>query len=663
MNLFAEWLEADGLGGFASGTVGGERTRRYHALLLAAVTPPTGRMVLVSGLEAWVKTARGRFAISSQRYQPGTVFPDGAQRVESFSIDPWPRWVFRLGDDTRIEQQLFAVHGSPTVALRWRLVSPHFGPVPLAVRPLLSGRDYHHLHHENPVFRFDAAIGGEQVAWQPYPGVPRITSQSNGSYLHDPEWYRNFMYLQERERGLDSSEDLASPGLFRWDLAQSDAVWLLSADPQPPHGPAVSTVDRFAGLERAERERRARFTTPLDAAADAYLVDGRHGKTILAGYPWFTDWGRDTFVAMRGLTLALGRLDDARQILLTWSSTVSEGMLPNRFPDKGDVAEYNSVDASLWFVIAVGEFLEACRRRQFLLEPGDQSRLESAVAAILTGYGQGTRYGIRADADGLLACGAPGTQLTWMDAKVGDRVVTPRVGKPVEIQALWLNALAIAQSLAIPSYPPATQAGAQPSTAGPWQDAFELGLGSFRRRFWNEARGTLYDVVDVNHQPGTADGSMRPNQILAVGGLPLVLIDSQRARSVVEAVEKHLWTPLGLRTLAPGEPGYSPQYRGGPRERDAAYHQGTVWPWLAGPFVEAWLRVAGNTPQARHEARGRFLGPLKEELARAGLGHLSELADPEPPYTPRGCPFQAWSLGELIRLDRWVLADDSAGNS
>ncbi len=658
MNLFAEWLEADGVGGFASGTVGGERTRRYHALLLAATTPPTGRMVLVSGLEAWVKTARSRYAISSQRYQPGTVFPDGAQRVESFSIDPWPRWVYRLEDDTRIEQQLFTVHGSPTVALRWRLISPHSGPVPLAVRPLLSGRDYHHLHHENPVFRFDATVAGEQVTWQPYPGVPRIMALANGSYSHDPEWYRNFMYLQERERGLDSSEDLASPGLFRWDLAQCDALWLLSADPQAVADATASTSQRFAALEHAERERRGRFTTPLEAAADAYLVDGRHGKTILAGYPWFTDWGRDTFVSMRGLALALGRLDDARQILLTWSGTVSEGMLPNRFPDRGDMPEYNSVDASLWFVIAVGEFLEACRCHQYPLDLHDQTLLESAVAAILTGYGRGTRYGIRVEEDGLLACGGPGTQLTWMDAKVGDRVVTPRVGKPVEIQALWLNALSIAHSLAIPRQSPMSQVDAPIDRT--WQDDFERGLTSFRQRFWNDSRGMLYDVVDVDHRSGTVDASVRPNQILAVGGLPLVLIEPERARSVVDAVERQLWTPLGLRTLAPSEPGYTAHYRGGPRERDAAYHQGTVWTWLAGPFVEAWLRVAGNTRQARQEARERFLAPLKEQLAQSGLGHLGEIADAEPPYSPRGCPFQAWSLGEFIRLDRWVLAEEPA---
>ncbi|HTU26660.1 MAG TPA: amylo-alpha-1,6-glucosidase [Pirellulales bacterium] len=660
MNLFAEWLEADGLGGFASGTVGGERTRRYHALLLAATTPPTGRMVLVSGLEAWVKTARGRYAISSQRYQPGTVFPDGAQRVESFSIDPWPRWIYRLEDGTRIEQQLFAVHGSPTVALRWRLVSPAVGSVPLAVRPLLSGRNYHHLHHENPVFRFDAAVVGEQVAWQPYPGVPRVVSHANGSYSHDPEWYRNFIYLQERERGLDSDEDLASPGLFRWDLAQGDAIWILSTE-LPPAGAAISAAARYAAFERAERDRRSRLVTPLDAAADAYLVTGRHGKTIVAGYPWFTDWGRDTFIAMRGLTLALGRLDDARQILLTWSSTVSEGMLPNRFPDQGDAPEYNSVDASLWFIIATGEFLAACRTRAYPLEAADRTRLLTAIGSILSGYRHGTRYGIRLDGDGLLACGGPGTQLTWMDVKIGDRAITPRVGKPVEIQALWLNALAIAESLEIP-YVPAPQDTDHSPIPGRWQDDFDRGLAAFRSRFWNEARGMLFDVVDVDHQWGVVDGSARPNQILAVGGLPQALLEPDQASAVVAAVEKHLWTALGLRTLAPGEPGYALHYRGGPRERDSAYHQGTVWPWLAGPFVEAWLRVRGGTAAARDEARQRFVAPLVAQLQQAGLGHLSEIADAEPPHTPRGCPFQAWSLGELIRLDRVVLSDGSPGD-
>jgi predicted glycogen debranching enzyme len=661
MNLFAEWLEADGVGGFASGTVSGERTRRYHALLLAATSPPTGRMVLVNGLEAWVKTARGRYAISSQRYTPGTVFPDGAGRIESFSIAPWPRWVFHLEDGTRVEQQLFAVHGTPTVALRWRLISPGSGPAVLAVRPLLSGRDYHNLHHENPVFRFDATVVGQSVAWQPYPGVPRVTTLSNGSYSHDPEWYRNFIYFHERERGLDSIEDLASPGLFRWDLAQGDALWLMSTDAQALAESSESVARRFAALEEAEWQRRQRFVTPLAAAADAYLVAGRHGKTVVAGYPWFTDWGRDTFISMRGLTLALGRLDDARQILLTWSETVSEGMLPNRFPDKGDVPEYNSVDASLWFIIAVGDFLEACRRHAYLLEPADQARLQSAVVAILNGYSRGTRYGIRLDDDGLLACGGPGTQLTWMDAKVGNRVVTPRVGKPVEIQALWLNALAIAQSLGIPREPPALPAESSQMIHA-WQELFDRGLASFQQRFWNARRGMLYDVVDVDHRSGTTDDLLRPNQIFAVGGLPLILLDADRARAVVDVVEKHLWTPMGLRSLAPGEPGYSGHYRGEPRERDGAYHQGTIWPWLAGPFVEAWLRTAGDRPSASAEARERFLVPLKQQLTAAGIGHLSEIADADPPHTPRGCPFQAWSMGELIRLDRSVLAEDSAGS-
>ena len=371
-----------------------------------------------------------------------------------------------------------------------------------------------------------------------------------------------FVSRQERERGLDSSEDLASPGLFRWDLAQGDAIWLLSADPQLL-AVGVSAASRFAELEQSELARRQRFASPLDVAADAYLVDGRHGKTIVAGYPWFTDWGRDTFISMRGLTLALGRLDDARQILLTWSGTVSEGMLPNRFPDQGDTPEYNSVDASLWFVIAVSDFLDACRRTGYSLAPADQARLEAAIVAILTGYARGTRFGIRLDSDGLLACGGPGTQLTWMDAKVGDRVITPRVGKPVEIQALWLNALAVARALGLP---------------GDWQADSDRGLASFRQRFWNPQRGMLLDVVDVDHHPGLVDISFRPNQLFAVGGLPLSLVEGDQARAVVDAAEKHLWTPLGPRSLAASEPGYAPQCRGEPSQRDAAYHQGTVWP-------------------------------------------------------------------------------------
>jgi predicted glycogen debranching enzyme len=359
------------------------------------------------------------------------------------------------------------------------------------------------------------------------------------------------------------------------------------------------------------------------------------GKTIVAGYPWFTDWGRDTFIALRGLCLATGRLKDAREILLAWAATVSEGMLPNRFPDAGDTPEYNSVDASLWFVIAVHDFFEEAAAAKHRISGDDRKALEHAVSKIVDGYARGTRFNIHLDDDGLLAAGEPGAQLTWMDVKIGEWVVTPRIGKPVEVEALWLNALRIA---------------GKESPA--WFAMFEKGRLAFVERFWNEADGCLYDVVDVDHQPGTVDATFRPNQILAVGGLPLSLLDTNRARRVVDNVEARLWTPLGLRTLDPGRPDYKPRYIGGVRDRDGAYHQGTVWPWLAGPFIEAWLRVREFSPDAVREAKQQFLEPLLQHLEKAGLGHVSEIADGGPPHTPRGCPFQAWSLGELLRLSK-----------
>jgi predicted glycogen debranching enzyme len=638
----AEWLEADGLGGFASGTVNGMRTRRYHALLLTAVTPPTGRFVLVNGFDAWVNTPAGTFALSSQLYPPDVVHPDGVQRIESFAVEPWPRWCFLLEDGTRIEQEIFARHGAPVVILSWRLTEPQVG-VTLSLRPFLSGRDYHALHHENPAFRFDAEVQDGRVIWSSYPDVPRIMAFANGTYTHQPDWYRNFLYQEEQARGLDHTEDLATPGIFRWSLSQGEAVLILTVEDQT--GGMLPLTDMpvheyLQTVRAAELQRRQRFPSRLHRAADAYLVRRGEGKTIVAGYPWFTAWGRDTFIALRGLCLATGRLDEARDILLAWAGAVSQGMLPNRFPDRGDVPEFNSVDASLWYIITVHDFFQAMAAKQREVSPRDQQILRDAIDAILSGYAKGTRYSIHLDDDGLLAAGEPGVQLTWMDAKIGDWVITPRVGKPVEVEALWLNALHIG------------------STFSPrWQELFTRGCEALLRRFWHEEGGYLYDVVDVEHQPGTADPSFRPNQIFAVGGLPVSLLDADRARRVVEAVEARLWTPLGLRSLAPAEPGYRPQCQGGVSERDSAYHQGTVWPWLMGPFVEAWVRVRGSTPESKRDARTRYLEPLLRHLDEAGLGHISEAADGDPPHTPRGCPFQAWSVGEVLRLSLTVLAE------
>jgi predicted glycogen debranching enzyme len=638
-----EWLEADGRGGFASGTAAGIRTRRYHALLLAAINPPTHRMVLINGFDAWIETPQGRFALTSQNYAPGIVHADGAGRVEQFTTEPWPIWKHRSEDGTELSQEIFVAREAQTTVLTWRLLNQRDG-VKLFVRPFLSGRDYHSLHKENSAFRFEATPNGEKVRWSPYEGLPGIYAMysHNGRYHHEPLWYRNFLYEEERARGLDHTEDLASPGVFEWDLSAGEASWLLTT----ADSPALSlkrdmSIAKFQRcLRENESARRAAFRSQLHKAADAYLVTGRNGKTVIAGYPWFTDWGRDTFIAVRGLCLASGRLEDARDILLGWSQHVSEGMLPNRFPDQGEQPEYNSVDASLWFIIAAHELLQAGVGKVGLLSASNRRALQDAIEAILEGYSRGTRYGIRMDADGLLRSGEKGVQLTWMDAKVGEWIVTQRAGKPVEIQALWLNALKIASAF-----------------SSGWVEHFQLGLGSFRKKFWNNERRCLFDVTDANHREGENDGSMRPNQVFAIGGLPFQLIEGARALDVVSTVQRELLTPLGLRSLGQGEPGYAPRCEGGVRERDGAYHQGTVWPWLIGPFVEAWLRVHGNTGENRREARHKFLKPLLQHLAEAGLGHISEIADADAPHTPRGCPYQAWSLGELLRLEHTVLAE------
>ena len=634
-----EWLEPDGLGGFASGTVNGIRTRRYHALLLTATTPPTGRMVLVNGFDAWLDVDGARHALTSQRYAPDVVHPDGASRLTAFTAEPWPTWTFDVAG-LRVRQEIVVPHRQSAVLVSWRLLdetaSPH--AVRLVVRPFLSGRDYHATHHDNGACDALGAVDGDTVRWRLYAGIPGVTSRANASYTPDALWYRNFLYLAERERGLDDREDLMSPGTLTFDLTAGEAIWLLEADVRPglPDRPAAGGRE-ISGvahdLRQCERIRRTSFPTRLERAADGYLVRRGEGTTVIAGYPWFTDWGRDTFIAMRGLCLAIGRFDEARAILLEWAGAVSLGMLPNRFADRGEAPELNAVDASLWFVVAVRDLIDAAGAGRTVLQPAARDRLLAAVTEILEAYTAGTRYGIRLDADGLLACGEPGVQLTWMDAKVGDRVVTPRIGKPVEVQALWLASLAFASRW-----------------DARWQVHYLRGRINFGRRFWNPEGQYLYDVIDADHVEGRVDALFRPNQVFAVGGLGESLIDPIRTRAVLDAVERRLLTPLGLRSLGPGEPGYAGRYGGGPAERDAAYHQGTVWPWLLGGFVQAWLAERGDTAEARATARHKFVDPLLAHLEEAGLGHVSEIADGEPPFTPRGCPFQAWSVGELLRM-------------
>jgi predicted glycogen debranching enzyme len=642
----AEWLEPDGLGGFASGTACGLRTRRYHSLLLTATSPPTGRVVLVNGFEAWVEDEHGRCALSTQRYAPDVVYPDGQTRLQSFTNEPWPTWKWRLENDQEVQLELFTPRDISACVLCFKLAKPNVS-ARLTMRPLLSGRDYHSLHHENPAFRFDADLKADTVTWKPYSDVPATVAISNGRYTQEPEWFRNFLYARERERGLDGTEDLASPGTFTW-LLGGEAVLILVAEAHVARlRQASETAEKIVqNLRESERRRRESFAGRLERSADAYFVRRGTGKTLIAGYPWFTDWGRDTFISMRGLCLATRRFDEACDILTAWASTISEGMLPNRFPDSGETLEFNSVDASLWYIVAVHEYLEAVDQLRLPIASAVRDTLHHAVLEILAGYYHGTRYGILCDDNGLLAAGADGVSLTWMDARVDGQAVTARIGKPVEVEALWLTAVRIGAAF-------------DPR----WNSIYERGLAAFQTRFWSESRGCLFDVIDADHRQGATDDSLRPNQIFAVGGLPWPLLDEQRARQVVDAVEAQLWTPMGLRTLEPSAAAYRGTYVGSSRERDSAYHQGTVWPWLAGPFIEAWGRVRGNSAESREQARAQFLEPMLAHLDEGGLGHISEIADGDAPHAPRGCPFQAWSLAELIRIDKSVLADQSTDSS
>ncbi|MCP9469646.1 MAG: amylo-alpha-1,6-glucosidase [Nitrospira sp.] len=631
--LRLEWLETNGRGGFTSGTVAGANTRRYHALLLIARRPPLERFVLVNHLEEWIDLDGHPVPLSTNLY-PGAVHPTGYTSCTGFSPDPWPTWTYQCGSIS-IQREILCVHGRDLVVVRWSLLAGAQQSAVLRIRPMLSGRDYHHTHHENPALSTTVSEGNGWVSWQPYLSVPAVRVFYEGAYRHNPDWFRRVQFPVEREQGLDYEEDWWSPGEFEFTITPERPRTLILTIEQ------TDSLDP-ASLLRQERERRAalmnqasRFaplTFRLWRASDAFIVKRGNGHAVLAGYPWFTDWGRDTFISLAGLCLVTGRHDQARQIIESYATHVLEGLIPNRFPDAGETPEYNSIDASLWFLHAVA---------RYLAYTGDESHVRTvawpAIKQILDGYRRGTRYQIRMERDGLITGGMPGAQLTWMDAKVGDWVVTPRHGKPVEIQALWMRALDVGKRLA-------EQFG-EPAFAARCRRERELAVNSFRHKFWYEAGGYLYDVIDG---PDGPDASIRPNQLYVLALCPDV-IPNEQAKRILNVVTDHLLTPVGLRTLSPADPRYRPRYAGGVVERDGAYHQGTVWPFLLGPFVTAWLNVFGRSAKSKAKARS-FLKGLEAHLHAACIGQVSEIFDGDPPHEPRGCPSQAWSVAEPLRV-------------
>jgi predicted glycogen debranching enzyme len=628
-----EWLETNGIGGFASSTIVGLDTRRYHGLLTAATKPPVGRVVLLSKLEETLVIDSARFELSANQYQ-GVIHPRGHLYLNSFRLDPFPFFRYRL-QGLEIEKSVFLVHGENTVVVQYFLSGdPGSRSCTLEVRSLIAFRDFHGTTRANESINRNVETAPGRATVTPYPDLPSLHFAYTAQSI-DPTgfWFYKFEYERERERGLDSLEDLYSPFLLRFELRQNaPAVIIASTGPHE--------ANEAGELEQREKARRKKiaaaapvrdpFVEILTSAADQFIVARGDHKSVIAGYPWFGDWGRDTMISLPGLTLVTGRYDDARNMLRAFARSIDRGLLPNRFPDSGEAAEYNTVDATLWMFHAIHEFLRYTRDYDFV-----RTELYQPLADILAWHERGTRHGIRLASDGLLQAGEPGVQLTWMDAKVGDWVVTPRIGKPVEIQALWYNALRLMEHLA-------TGFGDR-DRAAHYNTLAERTRDCFTQMFWNEAEGCLYDVVS----DAGADSSIRPNQIFAVS-LPYSLLPTDKALRVVDVVEWELLTPFGLRTLSPHDPNYHARYGGDPRSRDSAYHQGTVWPWLLGPFLTAYVRVHGSSPEARDRAR-RFLEPLRGHLWQAGVGQISEIFDGDPPHHPAGCIAQAWSVAEVLR--------------
>jgi len=592
-----EWLETNGLGGWASSSITFANTRRYHGMLVAALPGRTERTVLVAKFD---ETVAG-VDLASNRF-PGCIHPRGFEHLVSFRRDLFPVWEYATGGIT-LRKTSVAPHGWNATIIVYEVIDCA-SPFELRLSPFLAGRDYHSLIHDS-----DAALPYVHI------NVPGATFEAK------PDRWKNFVYDRERERGLDSEEDLFTPGAYVITLNRGDVLPVV-----------LATEDRewnASAMIEEERKRREALISPTDKrqpitaltlAADQFLIDRDGKKTIIAGYHWFTDWGRDTMIALPGLCLATGRFDDAKQILRRWLAAANSGMIPNRFPDGTNEPEFNSVDAGLWLFIAIWRYREATGDDVFV-----RDEALPVLREAINWLERGTRYNIHVDLDGLLYAGARGVALTWMDAIVDGEAVTPRRGKPVEINALWYNALRIVATL--------SGDAALASRADTVREAFETA-------FWNRDARVCFDVVNPN------DASVRPNQLFAIA-LPFPLFDDVRAEEILNVCESQLLTPVGLRTLAPSDPSYHGQLLGDQRARDTAYHQGTVWPWLLGPYIDALIRYRGDA--GRETARG-LIANMQAHLAEAGVGTISEIFDGDAPHAPRGCIAQAWSVGEVLRV-------------
>jgi predicted glycogen debranching enzyme len=644
-----EWLLTNGLGGYSSSTITGMNTRRYHGLLVAATTPPVGRTVLLSKLEETLVVDGERLDLSTNLYGGDTVHPHGYQYLHEFSLDPFPVFTFASPHFT-ITKSIFMVQGESTIVVEYVLApGSDAHEISLEVRPLIAFRDYHSTTHENGAINGYVEQRPGSVKLKPYSDLPGLfIAHDADTVIPEGNWYRHFEYEIERERGLDFVEDLFSPLVFATSLTRHTRLTLIASTEE--HAAADAANYRRAETARQEpahveqqgKRASSELIPILTKAAEQFIVARPPLKTIMAGYPWFGDWGRDTMISLPGLLLSTDQPEAARDILLQFLKFVDGGMLPNRFPDHGEAPEYNTVDGTLWFFDAIRHYVDyrsdqAWKDEAYkLVEMSFYPALKDIVKLHLSG----TRYGIKADGHGFLWAGDDSTQLTWMDAKIGDTAFTPRSGRAVEIQALWYNALRILEEFDR-HFGDTVAANDHAEIADSLQNNFE-------RVFWNEAGGYLYDVV--GHSGG--DTSIRPNQVIAIS-LRHCLLGQQRALQVLAVAERELLTPFGLRTLSPSDHQYRGVYEGNSWSRDSAYHQGTMWPWLAGPFFIAKLRFAEDQRKAVEETE-TWLAGFSRHLREAGLGQISEIFDGDAPWRPRGCFAQAWSVSELLKVAKLV---------
>ena len=629
-----EWIETNGLGGYASGTVSGAHSRKYHGLLVAALHPPVGRTVLLSKLEETIilkndDSRVDRYDLGCNQY-PGTIYPKGYIHLTNFERDIFPTFIYNAGEVV-LKKTVACIHGENTSIILYEVVEAR-DSFTLELLPLSSSRDFHSLSHVNDVIGTHYLFDDGCFRTVNYPGGTEIFISVPGSeFIEQQGWYRNFEYSVEQYRGLDFHEDLYTHGRFSVTLKKGQSLGVIISTEDP----SGRNAQKLLAAEKKRREKIIKDFSwdnnirRLVLAADQFVVKRGELNTIIAGYHWFADWGRDTMIALPGLCLTVGRLKEAKQILKQFAESVSEGMLPNRFPDHGEALEYNTIDATLWFFHAIHEYYKSTEDKTFL------KSIFSVLQEIITWHYKGTRYNIKVDPDDeLLGGGSEGVQLTWMDAKVGNWVVTPRRGKPVEINALWYNALRYMEVFA--------ETLGQSEEAAQYKTKASRVLKSFNEKFWNEKQKCLYDYIDGNIK----NEDLRPNQIYAIS-LSFPLLSGDRAKKVLQTITDNLLTSRGLRSLAGVHKEYRPAYGGDIWMRDGCYHQGTVWSFLLGPYVDALFYIKGE--KARIEAL-RLVKRFLDHLDEAGIGTVSEIFDADPPHTPRGCIAQAWGVGEVLRV-------------